>query len=654
MSENKNQTQSRFLLAVTLSLGVFLAWTYFFPPPKKPAANVNANTSLTENSNVATSTTAVPTAATPLAPTIPDNTPNKTIIVSTPYYEVKINSQGALATNWVLKKSLSSQGEKELFSTTSDPHNKQPLELISDEARTNRRLPFRLVTDDPNLNSFLNDRNYTVAGAETIELSADQSQKVEFTLLDEANGVEAVKTFTFYGTGYISDFQTKLTRNGQPLANPKLVIGASIGDQGLNHYSTYSIEPEAVASLIGGTEGWFSISALFRGNAPAVVVERHRPLSFDKTEAKIPAVGEVNWAGIGDTYFAMAAIPAAPLAGIEYQTSKYEYQVHEPFYSGIFALLTLTKTEKETRHLTDVFIPIQATGETTKIYVGTKDHFALQETSANLSKDLNRQVDLEDFIYFSWLGFFVRPLAIPILWCINFLNALTLNYGFAIIIFTVIFYSILFPLRWYQSKSFKKAAKNAPKMKELQERQQEMQKKGISAEDPRMRELQMEMLSMTRQSIPLGGCLPLLLQMPLLMSVYTAIAISLDFRQASFLWLPDLATGDPFHILEFLFAASMWAQMAFTPTAPAMTPETQMQQKMMTYMMPGMMLFMMWGAASGLLVYWFTGNIIGFGQQMLINRLNKSSEARFEALTKQTPPTMTKKEMKKTKPNPAS
>lgn len=647
MAENKNQTQTRFLIAVTLSLGVFLAWTYFFPPPKNPNTNANANVAVAENANVAPNATTAPVTTTaPLAPTAPDNTPNKIITVKTPLYEAKIDTKGALATSWILKKSVSSQGEKDLFSTTTNYNDKQPLELISEEARNNRRLPFRLMTEDANLNAVLNDRNYTVSGAEMIELSGTQSQRVEFTLRDEANGIEAVKSFTFYGTGYVSDLQTKLTRNGQPVANPKLVIGASIGDQGVNHYNYYSIEPEPVASLIGGAEGWFSFP-FFRGNEPVVVMERPHPNTFaDKNGGKLNPIGEVNWAGVGDTYFAMAAIPATPQSGIQYYTTKYEYKVKEPFYNGILALLTLSKTEKEFRHLTDVSVPIQAAGETTKLYVGTKDHFALQETSAIISKDLNREVDLENFIYFSWLGFFVRPLAIPALWAINFLNALTLNYGWAIIVFTVIFYSILFPLRWYQSKSFKKAAKNAPKMKELQERQQEFQKKGVSADDPRMRELQMEMLKMTRQSIPLGGCLPLLLQMPLLIAVYTAITISLDFRQANFLWLPDLATGDPFHILEFLFAASMWAQMAFTPTAPAITPEMQMQQKMMTYMMPGMMLFMMWGAASGLLVYWFTGNIIGFGQQMLINHLNKTSEERAEQNDQTPPTTMTKKEMK--------
>src|SRR5205085_5862726 len=101
--------------------------------------------------------------------------------------------------------------------------------------------------------------------------------------------------------------------------------------------------------------------------------------------------------------------------------------------------------------------------------------------------------------------------------------------------------------------------------------------------------------------------------------------VSLDLRQASFLWLPDLSAADPFHILEFGFAISMILSMKFTPTAATVTPEQQMQQKMMTYFMPLMMLWVMWSAPSGLLLYWFFGNIVSFGQQMVINRFNKTS-----------------------------
>jgi YidC/Oxa1 family membrane protein insertase len=179
-------------------------------------------------------------------------------------------------------------------------------------------------------------------------------------------------------------------------------------------------------------------------------------------------------------------------------------------------------------------------------------------------------------------------------------------------------------MRWYQSKSFKKAQKNAPQMKELQEKMKELQRKGVPADDPRMREVQMEQLKMTKDAIPIGGCLPLLLQMPLLIALYTAVTISLDFRQESFLWLPDLSAVDPYYILPFMFAGSMFISMLIMPTTVSVTPEQQMQQNMMKYFMPVMMLWIGWSVPSGLLVYWIMGNVVSFVQQKFINNLNNT------------------------------
>ncbi len=131
---------------------------------------------------------------------------------------------------------------------------------------------------------------------------------------------------------------------------------------------------------------------------------------------------------------------------------------------------------------------------------------------------------------------------------------------------------------------------------------------------------------MTKDALPIGGCLPMLLQFPLLIAFYTAVTVSLALRQADFLWLPDLSAGDPYHLLEFGFAISMVLSMKFTPTSPTVTPEQQMQQKLMIYLMPVMMLWIMWQAPSGLLLYWFFGNIVSFGQQMIINKMNKGPE----------------------------
>jgi YidC/Oxa1 family membrane protein insertase len=306
---------------------------------------------------------------------------------------------------------------------------------------------------------------------------------------------------------------------------------------------------------------------------------------------------------------------------------------------------------RETRHLITAYMPIIADGSTTKVYTGTKDYFALNAYNEILTKNVGRTINVVDLINFSNYAI-IRPitkyLSIPILYSLSFINNFTHNYGVSIIIFTFLFYSLLFPLRWSQSRSFKKAAGNAPKMKEIQDKIKDFQKKGIPLDDPRMRELQMEQLRMTKAALPIGGCLPMLLQFPLLIAFYTAVTVSLAIRQASFLWLPDLSAGDPYHLLEFAFAASMVLSMKFTPQAAVVTPEQQMQQKMMTYFMPVMMLWVMWAAPAGLLLYWFFGNVVSFGQQMIINRMNKTGEPPKEEIVDSMPNNV--KNVKKVKP----
>ncbi len=315
---------------------------------------------------------------------------------------------------------------------------------------------------------------------------------------------------------------------------------------------------------------------------------------------------------------------------MEFRASKYDVEI-DPVYTGLFSWVTRRPETKQTRHLITAYVPIVADGSSTKIYTGTKDYFVLNQYNGILTESVGRTIDIEDFINYGFFHWVTKPLSVPIMYALNFLYQFTHNYGWSIIIFTLFFYSLLFPLRWYQSKSFKKSAANAPKMKDLQEKLKDMQKKGIPTDDPRMRELQMQQLKMTKDALPIGGCLPMLLQFPLLIALYITVSISLGFRQASFLWLPDLSAGDPLHILEFGFAFSMILSMKFSPTSAPVTPEQIMQQKMMTYLMPVMMLFIMWSAPAGLLLYWFAGNIVSFVQQLIINYYNKTPEPAVEA-----------------------
>lgn len=615
-NSNNNQSQFRFLTAAVLSMLVLLAWSYFYAPT--PPANSNTAT----NSNaVATQpaptqpATPTPVAVQPEVAAQPDTIPNRAITIKSSLYEVTLDSKGAVATSWLILRNKSPKTDYPIFADGSTQSNPKPLQLISQKAleQTPREVPFRLLTADPNTTSIANERNYQVSEpSDTVTLADGQEKTIEFTLAGD-NGLTVRKVFTFRADSYVADLAVDFRQNGQPVPDTKLAIGASIGDHAINFHNIYQTESEAVAAVNGDiNRHWGNYSFTYDANG----------------RASLQDTGNVDWVAMGDTYFAMAAIPAAPVQNVEYRASKYDVPI-QPVYDSIFNWVIRSPKSTETRHLLTAFMPIPADGTVTKIYTGTKDYFLLNQLSDSLTKDVGREISIVNLINFSnywWLRWMTKPLSIPILYALDFFNRITANYGLAIIIFTFLFYSLLFPLRWSQSKSFKKASANAPKMKEIQDKIKDLQKKGIPMDDPRMRTLQMEQLKMTKDALPIGGCLPMLLQFPLLIAFYTAITVSLDARQASFLWLPDLSAADPWHVLEFGFAISMVLAMKFTPTAPAVSPEQQMQQKMMTYLMPVMMLWVMWTAPAGLLIYWLFGNVVSFGQQMIINRMNKTNQ----------------------------
>jgi YidC/Oxa1 family membrane protein insertase len=610
--------QKRFLLAIVISALILFGWSYLFPPPKAPQqANTNNSAAQPQPSaqaqanNTATptpSSTEQPAQADSATPAQQDTTPQRTITVSSQYYKVELDSKGAVATHWVITKiiNLDNNDPSKARDVYSVGGTKQPLELIPADSVRNNLAPLRLVTGDQKLDEALANRNYkvTVDGNETeennINVAAGTSKSVAFNLRDEATGLDVVKTITFYPDRYITDIKVQLKRGDQIVPNAKLLIGPSIGDQGIPHYSFYSVAPEGIAVVNGKVE---------RQHAQSINEAKESP------DRKV-LNGSMNWAGVGDTYFAMIAVPARPTEGLEYRTTKYEHQANG---------------NKEARYLITGYVPIPTDNSATRLYVGPKDHYLLTAASKQIQQEGVAAIDLEESIDYGFLSTLSRPLAVPILWSIKKLYQITGSYGLAIILFTIVIYSLFFPLKWRSSKAMKKAAKMAPRMKELQEKI-----KGMKQNDPKLKELQMEQLRLMREGNPLGGCLPLLIQMPFLFALYRAITISIDFRQASFLWIPDLSAAEPtmIHLLPLLFAGSMMVLQLITPQ-PSADP---LQRKMMAVGMPVFMLYMMWSAPSGLLVYWLVGNIVGFSQQFLINRMTKSDDEeppkKVEAQTK--------------------
>lgn len=582
--------QKRLIFALLISTAILFLWSYLVPKPSvpEPASSTQATPQPTASSSgtPAESPTPVP-AGSPSAAA--NTTPHRLVSVKTPLYEAKLDSQGAEAISWIIKKNKDS--EQEIYSVAGAKKSRVPLELISQEGlkRQPRQAPLQLSLSDAAVDNALLSLNYVVegTGSETgdseLILGSGETKQISFLLKEPGTGLEVVKTIVFDGDSYIAELEVTIKRNGQVVPQAKLRVGPSIGDQGVKHYTFYSVAPEAVA--------WVGEK-----------VERHQAQAINENKNspdRLVLPGPVDWAGVGDTYFSMVALPSRSLDGLELQTTQYDYTGNG-------------KPEK--RYLITAWVPIPADGSRAAVYAGPKDHYLLTKASAELNQTLGRNnIDLEGVIDYGWFSWMSRPLAVPILSSIKWLQKLTGSYGVAIILFTVVIYSLFFPLKWRSSKSMKKAQKLAPRMKELQEKI-----KGMKQNDPRLKELQVEQLRLMKEGNPLGGCLPLLIQMPFLFALYRAITISLDFRQASFLWLPDLSAPEPYliHVLPILMAGTMIVLQLITP-APSADP---LQRKMMAVGMPLFMLYILWSAPSGLLLYWLVGNIVGFTQQFLINK----------------------------------
>ena len=587
--------QRRLLLALILSSTVLILWTYLYPvsqpPTPQPGATPSPSPVATQEAQQQPATPSAPAPSTAIT-----QAPQRTITIESPLYNATFDTRGAEPISWIIKKNKNSKGDGAIYSVAGKKSDRIPLELISPEGlkRQPRVVPLQLQTGDPALDSVLASSTYRVEGdvaadgAAVVNLAENEKKELTF-VLEDANGLQVRKTLLFDADQYSTDLSLQVKRGDAVVPQVKVAIGPSIGDQGITHHTFYSVAPEGVA---------------FVGDK----LERHLAHSINENSSspdRLVLNGPVDWAGVADTYFAMVAVPPKKSDGLEYKTVAYEHKTP----SGA----------AEKRHLITAYVPAPSDGSRTLIYAGPKDHYLLTDASKDISQVVQRPIDLDGLIDYGFLGWISRPLAVPILQAITYLYGVTNSYGIAIILFTIVIYSLFFPLKWRSSKAMKKAQKLAPRMKELQEKM-----KGMKQNDPRMKELQMDQLRLMKEGNPLGGCLPLLIQMPFLFALYRAITISLDFRQASFLWIPDLSAAEPYliHILPILMTGTMVVLQLVTP-APSADP---LQRKMMAIGMPLFMLYILWSAPSGLVLYWLVGNIVGFTQQFLINRWTRDDD----------------------------
>jgi YidC/Oxa1 family membrane protein insertase len=240
-----------------------------------------------------------------------------------------------------------------------------------------------------------------------------------------------------------------------------------------------------------------------------------------------------------------------------------------------------------------------------QVYAGPRDLDLLK----GVGQDLDQLIDL------GWFDFLARPA----LWLLKFFYHYTGNYGIAIILITVLQKIAFHPLTHKSMKSMQAMQAIQPKVQAIQERYKN---------NPQKKQEETMALYRKHGVNPMGGCLPMLAQIPIFIALYNALSSSVEMWQARFLWISDLTQPDSLftitlwgghalsaNLLALLMGVSMWVQQKMTPTAG-----DPRQAAIMLWTMPVVFTFMFWGFPSGLVLYWFVNNILQVGQQWLINR----------------------------------
>jgi YidC/Oxa1 family membrane protein insertase len=581
------------------------------------------------------------------------------IIIDTPYWRVTLSNRGAVATSWVLKAYKEGDAIRPIR-----PANGQELELIPQDIPQDKidliGLPLALrASDSSELASQLNQINFQVEGLgadeKGIDLLDGAAAPREITFIGTVGTTTARKTFRFYGDRLIFDATAELTTNGvqQPV---ELLIGPRIGDQSDKTTGSYASPPHVVAytrdgsrEQAHGSDITHSVATIKSIDAANNQIELDKPLAggvrrvkiVDGKNATFIAIARVSevvgdghvvrleqlpeavasgqavapeadlltrgylWAGVSDHYFSMLAVPPQPINEIR-----------------VTNLLTKPAEGDQPAHeYPAVSVPVNSTSPT-RIFVGPKDRELLEEAGQAVGAKLDVVID------YGFFSFLVRPL-IPILaWSLNTFNGIFHNYGWGIVATTVLLNLFLFPLRLTSSKKMKKAAKHQPRMKELQDRMKKL-KENPKKYERELQELQQEQLALMKEANPLGGCLPLLLQMPIFWAVYMYLGMSLDVRHAPWIfWIDDLSRPDRIGILPIVMCVTMIASTMITPQPASADPSMKMQRIMMTWLMPIMLTwFFFFSAPSGLVLYWMISNVVGVAMQYVINKMTTEPTA---------------------------
>lgn len=482
-----------------------------------------------------------------------------TTVVENELYRVTFSNRGAQVTSWILKKYTDDDGK--------------PLDMVNHQAAAKWGYPLSLFTYDAGLRSKLAAALYVPSA--TGNVSAPNTLSFDYS----AGGLVVHKTFSFDNT-YAIHATVTVTNNGSPLT-ALLSWPAGFGDQvTLPQYAAGTLDISQ-----SGKSDQLALKKVIGGNTLR---------------------GPFDYAGVSDQYFTAAFLPDDP-------SNASVVTLH----NTIDVPRNLKKPEPgqtEQAPVLGAAIGNTAGAVATKIFAGPKDLDVLASIHTASGENLEKIVHFGD-----WLGIIAKPLFL----LLRFLyNHIVPNWGWAILLLTVVLNLAMLPTRVQMMKSSLKMQRIQPEMEVIKAKYAK-----YKATDPRKQEMQREIMDLQkREGVNMfGGCLPMLIQWPLLFAFYRVLGNAIELRHAHWLWLHDLSAPDPWHILPIFVIVSMFLTQYFTPSSPGMDPA---QQKMMAFTMPAVFGIFMWNYGSGLSLYWACSNMIGVAQQMVMNRTSLGREIR--------------------------
>jgi YidC/Oxa1 family membrane protein insertase len=487
-------------------------------------------------------------------------------VIENDVYRIVFTNRGGRVKSWVLKKYTDDKGGQ--------------LELVNSAAAEKYGYPLSLWTYDEGLRNKLNSALYA---APTLPQSARKDgapPPLNFAYDD--GDVSVRKSFKFDRDSYVVEINTSVTQKDSPV-------------------TAFPMWPAGFGSDLTGPQ-YATGQIIYQYDDK---VER---LAIKKISGGGTVQGPFNWAGVSDQYFAAVFLPRNPqnAAMVTLHNS-----IEIPHNSSDTNNKQLDKVDVLGAAVGSVKGPTDA-----RLYVGPK---ALGDLEAVPVPGMTgAEPDLRAIIDFGWLGIIARPLFLWLKWMYNHIIG---NWGWAILLQTLIINLALLPLRLSQMKSMLKMQRVAPQIKSIQEKY-----KKYSLRDPRKAEMNAEISELYKKEgvNPAGGCLPLVIQMPFLFAYYRMLNVAMDLRHAPWMWVHDLSAPDPWHILPVAIIITMLIMQRMTPQA-GMDPA---QQKMMNVMMPGMLGIMSWNLPAGLGLYWSAGQLIGIVQQSVMNRTSLGREMR--------------------------